>query len=491
MIKHWTIIALALLLLQGCTWNEDISKLQTPEWEAEIAAPIAKGTISIGQALDQVEDFSYLEIEPDGTLVFKANFPLASWALPELVEMPDFAFPIPESGIIAPFPVEGVERMTLSSGQVDYTIVNTSAQSLRLVLSVTGLSDSQGDFTQSINFEGAGTFQGTFDLTGYSFVPIQGGIGIDYTVFEQGSGTAATVDQVGVAFSGMDPSYIEGRLPETDISLDIDTLDIKADLGVDFSAFTLADPELNFIIESQVGVENTFSFPTFSVMSGEGVGKDLIYEPFNMGSSLTPASTPGEWARSAFEMNRGNSNLGDLLTNGVPGSIVYEASITAFPEGSTEVGFITNEDSIRVTVEAEAPLAFQLGDTEFTQDIDLDVEMIDLIKNGTLLLTTENGIPLELDLQMYLMDGKDVVMDSVFTNEQPILAGALVDAEGYTTTEGEARVEIPFTESLLNNIDNATGLRLRATVSSTQDGSQTVRLTEDQSLSFRLGIKTN
>lgn len=491
MIRHLTQITLALLLFQGCTWNEDISTLQSPEWDAEIAAPLAKGSISIGQALDQVENFSFLEINPDGSLVFKADFPLASWGLPSLVDMPDFSFPVPETGIVAPFPIEGVDLMTLNSGELAYSIISTSTQAVRVVLRVTGLAKDGLNLVQSINLEGAGTYEGIVDLTGYSFIPIQEAIGINYEVVEQQTGAAATIDHLAVSFSDMEISYLEGKLSETDLSIAMDTLNIQTDLGVDFSSLTLADPVLTFVIESQVGIENSFSFPTFSVLDQDNNGTSLIYEPFNVGSSLTPSPAPGEWSRTTFDLNRGNSNIGELLNKGIPTSIAYEASVLAFPQGSTEPGFITQEDSIRVMVEAEAPLAFQLGDTDFSQDIELDVEMIDLIKNGTLLLTTNNGIPLELDLQVYLLDENDFVMDSLFASEQPILAGALVDAAGYAIAEGEERIEIPFAEALLDNIDQASGMRINATVSSTQNGSQTVRLTESQALSFRLGIKTN
>lgn len=490
MTKTLTFITLALLLFQSCSWGEDISTLKTPEWNGAIAAPIAKGSVTVGEALNQLEDFSFLDVKPDGTLVFKADFPLATWAIPQLIEIPDATFPVPEGGVNVAFPVEGIERMDFSSGQLDYSITNSSAEALRVVFEVRELTNNSGSSAVSVIVEGPGTFGGAVDLTGYQITPNQGQIFVGYQAFDLATGSAASIDLLVCTLSGLEASYLEGRLPEADLSLEMDTLSLIADLGFDLSGITLADPALDFVFESQVGVPNTFSFPAFAMLDDDNVSTPLIYEPFNNGSSLNIASQPGEWTETRFSINQGNSNISDLLNKGIPAAIAYEASILAFPAGSQETGFITNQDSIRVTVELEAPLAFQLADTEFSQDIELNFEMIDLLKSGTIVLNTTNGIPLELDLQVYLTGGKGEILDSLFVNHQPILGGAAVDAEGYTTAEAKERLEFSFDEGLLQSLEAANGLRFSATISSTQDGTTTVRLTDDQSIGFQLGIRT-
>lgn len=490
MTRNFTLIALALLLLQSCSWGEDISNLKTPEWDGAIAAPIAKGSVTIGEALNQIEDFEFLDVEPDGTLVFKASFPLAAWAIPALIEIPDATFPIPPGGIDVAFPLEGVERMDFSKGQLDYSITSSSPEALRVVFELRELTNNGGSSAVSVNIEGSGTFGGMVDLTGYQISPNDGRIFVSYQAFDQATGSPAEIDQLVCTLSGLEASYLEGRLPETDLSLEMDTLNLIADLGFDLSGLTLADPSLDFVFESQLGVPNVFSFPAFAMLHNDSEGTSLIYEPFNMGTSLNLATQPGEWTETRFSINKGNSNILELLNKGIPEAIAYEASILAFPSGSQETGFITNEDSIRVAVELEAPLAFQLDDTEFTQDIDLDFEMIDLLKSGTLVLSTTNEIPLELDLQVYLTGGKGQVIDSVFAFQQPLLSGAEVDAEGFTSSEAKGRVEFTFDEDLLTALGEASGLRFSATVSSTQNGAETVRLTDDQSIGFQLGLRT-
>lgn len=490
MTRNFTVIALALLLFQSCSWGEDISNLKTPEWDGAIAAPIAKGSVTIGEALNQLEDFTFLDVEPDGTLVFKADFPLAAWAIPELIDIPDVTFPVPDGGVDVAFPVEGVERMDFSSGQLDYSITNSSDLELRVVFEIRELTNNGASSTISVNVDGAGTFGGMVDLTGYQIAPNQGRVFVAYQAFEQSTGSPANIDHLICTLSGLEASYLEGRLPETDLSLEMDTLNLIADLGFDLSGITLADPALDFVFECQLGVPNTFSFPSFAMFDNDNIATSLIYEPFNMGTSLNLATEPGEWTETRFSINQGNSNISDLLNKGIPAGIAYEASILAFPAESLETGFITNQDSIRVTVELEAPLAFQLEDTEFTQDIALDFEMIDLLKSGTLVLNTTNEIPLELDLQVYLTGGKGQVIDSVFAFQQPILTGAEVDAAGFTSNEAKGRVEFTFNEDLLAALEEANGLRFSATVSSTQDGSKTVRLTDGQAIGFQLGLRT-
>ncbi len=489
MTKQWILIALALLLFQGCSLEEDISKLKTPEWNGEIAAPIAKGSITVGQAINQLEDFDYLDVEQDGTLVFRAEFPLASWAMPDLVEIPDFEVPFIENSIELPFPLEGVSRLDLKAGTMSYQITSSHARAVRVEFRLSDVKYLDQEAIIPIVLDGTGTFEGEIDLNGYSFQPDQGGVAMSYSAYFVDNDDPAGVDQATLRFSGLASSYFEGRLPETTIEMDPDTLNFQADLGIDFSNLTLTEPKLEFIVESQVGIPNAFSFPSFGIFDEDLNPHDLAFSPFEEGASLTLPTTPGTWADTRFSVDPANSNIVELLDLGVPQGMMYQATIVAFPNDQPGEGFMTDEDSVAVRVETEAALAFQLTETEFSQDIDLDIEMIDLIRSGAVLLITENEIPLELDLQVFLLDQQGVATDSLFDGQQPILRGAEVDAGGFTLAQADQRTELAFDAALLEALDQASGLRLTATVSSTGNGTKPIRITSDQSLGFRLGVR--
>ena len=489
MTKHWTLIALALLLLQSCSWEEDISRLQSPDWNPEIAAPIAKGSITVGQAFDQLENFSYLTVEGDGTLVFRADFPLASWALPDLIDIPDFPVPFVENSLNVPFPVEGLERLDLEAGSLRYQIVSSSQRAIRVEFHFNQLLTDGAETRFSVVLDGAGNFEGTVDLTGMSIQPNGGNMAMSYSAYLDGTDEPMEVDQVALFFSGLEASYLEGQFDARTFVLDPDSLNFQSDLGIDLSLLTLSEPTLDFVVESQSGIPNSFYFTSFQVMDEDGNGHSLEYAPFTEGSSLNLAPAPKTWTESRFTINRDNSNIGELLGLGVPAGLSWEASLIAFPEGPAESGFMTDSDSIRERVEAEAPLAFQLGDTDLSTEIELDLPAIDMLKSGTVSITTENGIPLELDLQVYLLDDHGQTIDSLFTDTQAILAGPEVDGQGYSLEEAAQNIQVNFDEALLEKLDQSTAMRFKATVSTSRNGEVPVRITRDQSIGFRLGVR--
>ncbi|MDP5169694.1 MAG: hypothetical protein NWR72_05575, partial [Bacteroidia bacterium] len=333
MIKQWTLATLALLLLQSCAWNDDISRLQTPEWNGEIAAPIAKGTISIAQVLDQFGDFSFVDVEPDGTLVVHADFSLGQWALPQFIQLPDLPIPFVENSLQVPFPLPEIERLELKQGFLQYSIRHGGNEALRVDFRIRELLHGGEETRFSVDVPSAGLFQNEIDISGYAFVPQHGRFSLSYDAYFAANGDPATVDQVMLTFHDMLPSYAEGILPELDMALEIDTLDVKIDLGMDLPEFTLNEPRIEFVFESQVGVPGIFSFPSFSLQNDAGENLALIYAPFQDGTTLLRPESPTAWAETRFALDKTNSNLVEMLSQGIPKRLMYEAAITAFPAG--------------------------------------------------------------------------------------------------------------------------------------------------------------
>lgn len=488
MLRPWTLFgsALALLLLSSCAWEEDLSRLKTPEWQGSLAAPVAKGSIRLGDALDQIGDFSYLRVDPDGTLVFLADFPLASYSLPELVSLPDFQVPFIEASMGVPFPIEGASRVDLSAGTLQYSIFQAVSQDVRVEFRLRDLLSNGQETRWVVLLEEAGVFEGSLDLAGSSFQPRNGLISLSYDVYLQNTQEPAAVDRVILGFSGLEIGYIEGSLETMELSLGQDSLPVKIDLDMELPQLTLLEPTMDIIIESQVGMPNRFSFASFSWIGSNGESLPLVYAPFNDGASLELPTGPKAWAETRFSLHRDNSNIVDLLASGIPSAIVSEPLIEAFPAGSGS-GFLTDKDSVKVRVEAEAPLAFQLAEFELTQSFDLDLDIIDLIHSGSLVLVTENDIPLDMTLQALLLDEHGQQIDSLFDAQTPLLAGAAVNSQGTVTGPGQERLELVFDESTLQALDRASSIQFRARVSSSQGGQVPVRLNADQRLSFQLG----
>ncbi len=490
MSNKYILLILALLSFQSCAWEEDLSRLQAPSWQGEIAAPIAQGYLSIGDILDQLGELSFLRVQPDGELILHSELPLARWALPTQVELPDFSAPFLENTTMqVPFPVAGITTFVNQEGSLLYHFSYSGEVAIRVDFRLRELIQAGQETRLSVEVPGPGTYEGSFDISGSAFAPRDGQLSMSYAAYEPFTETPHSLDQVVLTFSGLRLSYAEGTFPPTLIVLAPDTLHVQLDLNMDFPDIILSEPQITFVVESQIGLPNQFSFPRFSFLFEDGRRQDLSYEPLSLGSSLEVAPTPKQWVETRFTLTRENSNIADLLNQGIPSALAYDASLDLFPYGKTTPGFITDLDSIRVRVEAESPLAFQLREYAFRHELDINLEMVDLIRSANLSISTQNGIPLELDLQVYLADESGIIQDSLFLSKARLLAGAQMTGADGTTEPATQLLQVDFSEARLPDLSRAKRMVLEARVSSTQHGEVPVRITKDQTLAFQLGAK--
>jgi hypothetical protein len=153
-------------------------------------------------------------------------------------------------------------------------------------------------------------------------------------------------------------------------------------------------------------------------------------------------------------------------------------------------------DSADYTLEDEDGVPFYLvyTDTIFSVDdtvgFDSGLED-DMVTYLQVSLKTVNEMPLEMDLQIYLEDANQVVLDSVFDNLGIVLEPSQVDSDGKLIAATEDENSSTFDAEKIGILDDVAYLRVKSKMQAVKEGVAFVKIYAAYSLDFELSISAN
>jgi hypothetical protein len=202
----------------------------------------------------------------------------------------------------------------------------------------------------------------------------------------------------------------------------------------------------------------------------------------------------GETVTTHIRINDSTSNIQDFLAV-APSNISYSVRGRTSTTGEDTTHFIIDRSQLDVSLEFLLPLDFKstgFGLTD-TMDFQLAEDGIDtsMVKNAEISITTVNELPIELMLQVLLLDDQYAVIDSVFDDNAPILAASMVDANGITTEGVEETNTVEFPAEKLGKLDRVSYMQVRARLLTSNGGSQFVKLYSHYTLDFKVSMLAN
>ena len=190
--------------------------------------------------------------------------------------------------------------------------------------------------------------------------------------------------------------------------------------------------------------------------------------------------------REYFELDRLSDEI--ELEPGMVAPLIY---------GSFDMSDIAEViDSTDYTLEDEDGEPFYLvyTDTIFSVDdtVEFDLGMEDdMITYLQVSLKTVNEMSLEMDLQIYLEDANQVVLDSVFDNLGIIVEPSQVDSDGKLIAATEDEHTSTFDTDKIGILKDVAYLRVKSKMQAAKEGVEFVKIYAAYSLDYELSISAN
>jgi hypothetical protein len=524
------ITGILALSVQSCFDGDDydFDKLsEKVDWTPNMIAPVGYGTYTLWYLLNQHEenpDDQTIILDPDGLLHIKhIEKDLFSYSVDEVLEFPDqaaetFSLPLPPVGLPGPIPIpEVTDEFEVQISQTGILLkeldVNavlnlqfTNPLNTVVQLTVSLPTGTIGGSTVSQNFTipaGANDYQGTMDLTGLNLKfkdpvtdPNQLDISFQGTI-EANGGNISGVGNIAVVY---EVQNIDFQLAQGDFgkqSIDIGTGDI--DMNVDFwddvdGEYRFADPKVLLHLRNSVGVPFAIN-ANLTGYNKDGDSRALnpeTLEPVNY--PKTVADVQDDPNEETITYDRNNSDIVDVMALPPSGRIEYSGTVDLNPapvDISGEPNIVSNNSRIDVDLEIDIPLDLSATNLMLKDTIDdLDIKDADKIVNGAIVVTTENGFPLDAQInKIYMTDAEYNKLDSIVDNR--VFDAADVDADGFVIPGSikEVSHEIELTEAQIEKLNDTENLIINASVNTTDKGTKSVKLKGDYAIKFTLSVK--
>jgi hypothetical protein len=537
--KPEKLISLLLVLvlftgIQSCIKDKfDFNRMAQVEWEPTVAGPIMHTTLTLWDVLYDW-DSSHLFVQDETnflTLLYRGT--IFSQTAEQLITIPNQTYPAFNSGSF-PSPGSGNYEIviplsfTVPTGQhLDEIIFKQGTWNLNLTTNfntpATNLviefpSIKRVDNNEILSFPhsnigiGQQQINDTKEMNGYKAAfshptPSANNLNVNIRITFQTPGVLGNSLVFNSTLNNIRFSKLIGYFGQPSFVIKEDTifLDVfKRSLG---GRFTLKEPELNIYVYNSYGFPININFDKFAAFRNVPP-----YDSVN----ITGSGFPNPWVinaptnpsfpttiKSTLNLNKTTCNI-DQAINICPQNIIYQTRGTGNPSGDTsKINFVLDTSNFKVDVDVKLPIwgraiNFTVQDTFKIAEFNL--ENRDKIDWAAIRVTSTNGFPVDVNMQIYFVDTLVTpfkVVDSLYLkgdDSQLIRSGVLGPGPDY-------RVIMPYikkSETIISGdrvnymIDNkVTKILVRAIFNTKDNNGTDVKFYSDYSLDIKIGAKTH
>lgn len=337
---------------------------------------------------------------------------------------------------------EELESILIQNGLFNVELISEIPHDTQVLLTIPGLTLDGSVFSEVIllNYSGSTPFNASesFDLSGYVLDLSDGGTTSNYMLIEAdldmtSSGNTTNVgDELSIEFSldPLDYAWVYGNLGQQTEILGVDTQEISLYSDITDGILHFENPSIELYFYNSTGIPFGFEFSSLIAPENQGsivlTGPDLENFPI-----IAEATVLGDDILTTHTINNEGTSptLSAMLDEG-PFKVIYNSEIAMNPGGETD-NFLLDTSRISARADIILPfygyadnftisdtLALDLEDALGLSDADPDeVLNYEDIERVTLRIRVDNGLPVDIGLQLVLLDSLNNTVDSVFTNQ--------------------------------------------------------------------------
>lgn len=500
-----------LLFFSACQKVEDIADAEVISGDAEFAIPLASATTKVEDLIENFDDITFIEIDPDGVIRLRYIGDVLTQTADEFLldvrdSVPPF-LPILDTVFQLPFSSPNqleVDKAIYSSGIVSLGVKSSHVGPVDLTVRLPqATKDGQ---VMTLNFPFTGPTESLFfdiifskneadifeDLTDYVLEPVDGTIFLEYDAFDV-DGNEILMDTLILVNENINFGYLEGFLGQSTHRGTQDTIEIEFFENWTGGDVYFEEPEIFIHIENSFGMPARSSIDTFDILTVDEqripLESDFITSAGDNGIEFPYPESPGEVATETFVFDKENSNIDEVLGSR-PIALNYKVDAIMNPDQNTDIrGFMSDSSYYNIQVEVDLPLYARASGFEVSDTFEVDFGDYNDVKKAELKIISDNGMPLDVDAQIYFLNAQKEAVDSLFQDPVRIVAAAAVDNDGNVTSPTSETFFVPIDENQFNRIRSATLLALQTAFSTSNNGEISVRAEAGQEINVRMGMK--
>ncbi len=485
-----------LLLLSGCKKFEDIRVVEDIAYDAEFAIPLINSRISLQDILDNEDDIAILEIDEDGNMILNYEAEFKNNTANELLgEIPSFPLILVDTNMTVPIQVFDnleVTSISLNSGTLSFDLQSGLAENINVTIMIPQLTKNGFPFSTNIDLVYQGSLPvtasiGQLSVEGYMLDLSTNSLQVNYEAITN-SGDHVVLDLVTGIADNWSYDLVQGIWAQQTFLISDDSIEIDLYGSWLEGDISFEDPRI------AIQIENSFGFPVgvrlknVVAITSAGNEVSLTTTTDNFEVNYPTFNELGEAKTTTFYFDKNNSNIKDII-NMRPTKLYYEIEGIMNPNDTNDPGFVTDQSNLTSLLTMELPIYGTASDFTVQTSSEIDLQNIENISDAEFKIITDNGMPLDIDLQLYFQDKNGNIIDSLFNEEQALLGAAAIDIHGNTTNSTEMTTYIDVPKERMLMIQSASNVLINASFSTSNNGATPVIINSSQDVAVRMGAK--
>jgi hypothetical protein len=500
-----------------------------------LGMPVGYGSLTIADLLKRFDKTGYVKSDSSGLLNFAYNSQFISIPANTAFQIPNQIYnqffirsdvpvpvliPVTDSAVIQKTnnyafdfgKNEKIDSMVIKSGTLQYNFLSSFRNVGNLEIRSNGIrkagkpyykkvlvSSQAGNFQTTVNDDISGStiyFQRINDTT---LIPL------DFKLVLSGSpNPLRPTDSVKIdfAFNNLQYKIIYGNIgyksfvnQSGTIPMDIFNPKFKGNIS-------FVNPTFDISIDNSFGVPIKILLTNVDAYSGKNnVTTNISFPP---GDNPIPIKYPSisEIGVTKNTLISFDSIIPSMTTviNTNPSVFNFTASGYSDTANLSQLNFIEDTSKFKATIEVVLPLWFRAGDFSLEDTIDFDFANIlgggkfssDVIQLALVRLSVDNGLPIDVKLQVYFTNSLYQVQDSMFTDTQPQVQSGVLD-NNFKVVQNTKKVnDVSFDNVKIKKNINTKKALVRASLTTTQYAQNPglkVKFYKSYELGFNLYVK--
>lgn len=506
--------------------GEKISKVNGAKWDPDIALPLVNTTLTLEDVI-KTTNSSFIKTEPDGGIMIAYRGELFSQSAEQFVDIDNQSFSVDltlspsqqtyfnNNGSIS---LQFVDFMNYNTGNIEIDsmllkvcnnqlrVRSTFQHDLEITFTLPYVIKNGIPFSRTLKSDYTGTLIDVSDninLSGYMFDMSKGSLGhnqvqvnMDLKITKRNGNPVLSSDKVTASMFMFYNEFkiLYGYIGQESFLSDIDTLKFDALDKLSGGSFTLEDPRFKLFIYNSLGMPIKADVLALKSYKEGGGTTDLTGVPNPIPIPVPTYNQVGQVLVDSVVLNKNTSNIATLINN-LPSGIVYGFNVTSNPGGKSIRNFVMDTSRITFEIDVEVPLHGTATNITLdeTQDVDFNLgEEVDYLEEVLVRLAINNGFPLGVDVQVYLLDSSGNTLDSVFSNTTQFLPAAPVSlTTGRVTNSVKNVVDIVFSQERIRHLNDTRKVRIRGVLNTSRSGGSPVpvKIYNDYGIGVKMGVQ--
>ncbi|MBB4080934.1 hypothetical protein GGR28_003573 [Lewinella aquimaris] len=507
-MREIILLFLCCALFSGCADGlEVILQPDGVRHRAEYAVPLVDSRTTLGDLVGQVDDRVRLTVDPDGLLrfIYSDTVPaVTSESVFSELELLGRGIPLSitqrRQALAFPLPREiALDELRVKGGQFTYSLPNIHDQPVRIELRIPNATRNGGPLRVTgllPAYSGSGdppTLSNTddpLDISGYAFDFSADSLVIEYSVDDLGGNPLDPAKNTIAVLTNLEFSYLEGyfgRSPYPGISdvLEIDFFEHYLSGEVAF-----VDPLIRINVRNGFGIPSRAVVDELYIITADGERVEVTGEVVTDGFPFNYPRTEGGNAYTTYLVDKNNSNVLQLLGT-KPVALHYRIGALLNPDADPDVvGYLADTSTYSATLDVELPLYGSARDFQVRDTFPINLgESYGEVTEVSFRITTDNELPFDLSLTGIFVDSLGNALADLTDGELLVVEASAVDAGGNSTEVKQTTSDVTFTGAQLEQLRRANRLLLNTTFATTDNGTENVRVTNEQELRVRIGAR--